>query len=162
VGAARGQARTMQSVRRRIMHASSERAPGGLDRRLRALDGCCRLSRRLLCAQPGPAMPEEPPVSESLFAQIEAVRAAWDILRHPFYARWSCGELTRDELARYAGQYRHAVVALAEAAERAGSPHADEERAHVGLWDGFVGAVGGRSDADALPETAACAAAWAR
>ena len=99
-------------------------------------------------------------MSESLFTQIEAVREAWDVLRHPFYARWSRGELTRDELARYAGQYRHAVVALADAAERVGSPHADEERAHVDLWDGFVDAVGGCTDADALPETRACAAAW--
>ena len=99
-------------------------------------------------------------MSESLFAQIEAVREAWDVLRHPFYARWSRGELTREELARYAGQYRHAVVALADAAERAGSPHAAEERAHVALWDRFVAAVGGRADADALPETAECAAAW--
>jgi len=100
-------------------------------------------------------------VSESLFAQIEAVREAWDVLRHPFYARWSRGELTREELAHYAGQYRHAVVAVADAAELVGSPHAAEERAHVGLWDGFVEAVGGRTDAEALPETAACAAAWA-
>ena len=70
-------------------------------------------------------------MSESLFAQIEAVREAWDVLRHPFYARWSRGELTREELARYAGQYRHAVVALADAAERAGSPHAAEGRAQL-------------------------------
>jgi len=99
-------------------------------------------------------------MSESLFAQIEAVREAWNVLHHPFYARWSRGELTRDELAHYAGQYRHAVVALAEGAQRAGSAHAQEEREHVALWDEFLEAVGGDVTADALPETAECAAAW--
>jgi len=97
---------------------------------------------------------------DSLFAQIDAVREAWNVLHHPFYARWSRGELTREELARYAGQYRHAVVALAEGAQRAGSAHAEEERTHVALWDEFLAAVGGDASADALPETEECAAAW--
>lgn len=98
---------------------------------------------------------------QSLFAQLEAVRESWNVLRHPFYARWSRGELTERELAFYAGQYRHAVVALADAAQRAGSPHAAEEREHVALWDEFAGAVGGATEAAPLPETAACATAWA-
>ena len=50
---------------------------------------------------------------------------------------------------------------LAEAAERAGSDHAAEERAHVALWDEFVDAVGGDAHAAPLPETAECASAWA-
>src|SRR3954449_7249285 len=107
-----------------------------------------------------PPATEEPPMPESLFAQIDAFREAWNVLDHPFYARWSRGELTREELARYAGQYRHAVVALAEGAQRAGSAHADEERAHVALWDEFLESVGGDATAEALPETAECAAAW--
>jgi pyrroloquinoline-quinone synthase len=98
--------------------------------------------------------------TQSLFAQLEAVRSGWDVLRHPFYARWSRGELTRDELAAYAGQYRHVVVALAEAAERAGSLHAAEEREHIALWDEFAQAIGADADAEPLPETAACASAW--
>ena len=65
--------------------------------------------------------------------------------RHPFYRRWECGELSRDELTAYAGEYRHAVVALADTAEQAtplaGSDHAGEERAHVDLWDDFASAV---------------------
>ncbi len=97
----------------------------------------------------------------SLIAQLDAVRERWNVLEHPFYARWSAGELSADELARYSGQYRHAVVALADAAQRAGSDHAEEERAHVALWDGFVDAMGGERDAAPLPETAECAAAWA-
>jgi pyrroloquinoline-quinone synthase len=103
----------------------------------------------------------------SLFDRIDAVRDRWNVLRHPFYERWSRGELEREELAFYAGQYRHAVVALAEATEAAardGDPelerHAAEERAHIGLWDDFAEAVGAGRGADPLPETRACAEAW--
>jgi pyrroloquinoline quinone (PQQ) biosynthesis protein C len=102
------------------------------------------------------------------FAELDAVRERWNVLNHPFYTRWSEGTLTRDELAYYSGQYRHAVVALADAtraaadAEPALEPHALEEAAHVDLWDGFVSAVGGDSDAAAAPETASCAQAWAK
>jgi pyrroloquinoline-quinone synthase len=95
------------------------------------------------------------------------------VLRHPFYVRWSEGTLTRDELARYAGQYRHAVVALATAARTAArSPeagadasmlaaHAREEADHVELWDEFVAQVGGDVAAEANAVTRACADVWA-
>ncbi|HEV2076089.1 MAG TPA: hypothetical protein VGR10_07595, partial [Thermoleophilaceae bacterium] len=52
-----------------------------------------------------------------LFDRLDAVRERWNVLRHPFYRRWSAGELTREELAFYAAEYRHAVVALADASE---------------------------------------------
>ena len=100
-----------------------------------------------------------------LFDRIDAVRAQRDVLAHPFYQRWSAGELTREDLALYAGQYRHAVVALADATRAAAAgepslaPHADEEAAHVELWDEFLSAVGGSAE-DATPETASCASAW--
>jgi pyrroloquinoline-quinone synthase len=102
-----------------------------------------------------------------LFARIDAVRARRDVLAHPFYQRWSAGELTRDDLALYAGQYRHAVVALATATERAAqdvpalAPHAREEAEHVALWDGFVDEVGGDAAAAPVAETERCAAVWA-
>ena len=107
----------------------------------------------------------------SIWNEIEEARARWNVLEHPFYQRWSAGELTREELARYSGQYRHATRALAtlsadaaEAApeaERAGlRGHAAEEEAHVGLWDGFVDAVGGDSGAEATAETRECFDAW--
>src|SRR3954451_23250745 len=102
------------------------------------------------------------------FAELDAVRERWNVLDHPFYTRWSEGTLTRDELAYYSGQDRHAVAALAQAAAQAADaepalpPHAAEEAAHVELWDGFVAAVGGDSAAAPAPETAACAAAWAK
>ena len=77
------------------------------------------------------------------FAEIDTVRERWNVLEHPFYTRWSAGELTLDELAVYSGQYRHAVTALAQASANtaavAGDPgltralegHAAEEASHV-------------------------------
>jgi pyrroloquinoline-quinone synthase len=104
-----------------------------------------------------------------LWSRLDDVQARWNVLEHPFSARWSAGELSREDLARYAGQYRHAVVALAEAADRAAhaagsvelAVHAGEEAAHVALWDAFVDATGTGGPQPAEPETAACAAAWA-
>jgi pyrroloquinoline-quinone synthase len=104
----------------------------------------------------------------SFFEELDAARERWNVLNHPFYTRWSEGTLTRDELAHYSGQYRHAVVALADATARAAqldpalAPHAAEEAEHVALWDGFVEAVGGDSAAHPSPETAACARSWSR
>src|SRR2546421_6181577 len=106
-----------------------------------------------------------------LWERLEEARVRCDVLRHPFYVRWAAGQLTADELALYAGQYRHAVVALADAAAgaaQAAGPelapalweHAREEAEHVALWDRFADAVGGDRDANPLPETAACAEAW--
>lgn len=107
------------------------------------------------------------------FDRLDMVRRRWNVLDHPFYTRWSDGELSRDELAFYAGEYRHAVVALAdlvEAGARACEPelraelgeHAAEERAHVNLWDDFARAVGAAAPGayPPLPETTQCAGAW--
>jgi pyrroloquinoline-quinone synthase len=104
-----------------------------------------------------------------LWSRLEDVQARWNVLEHPFYERWTTGELSRDDLARYAGQYRHVVVALAEAADRAAGAggtvelavHAGEEAAHIALWDQFAGAAGTDGPQPAEPETEACAAAWA-
>ena len=106
------------------------------------------------------------------WSQLEAVREQHDVLTHSFYQRWSAGELTREELAVYSGQYRHAVVALAQASEgaaRSAGPelrpglerHAAEEASHISLWDEFAAAVGGSASDEPAPETAACAQAWA-
>jgi pyrroloquinoline-quinone synthase len=96
------------------------------------------------------------------FDRVDEIRDRWDVLRHSFYVRWSAGELEPGELAFYAGQYRHAVVALADASEHAGdAAHAAQERSHVALWDGFLEAFGGDAGATPTPETAACATAWA-
>lgn len=96
-----------------------------------------------------------------LIERLDAVREKWNVLEHPFYRRWSCGELRRDELAHYAGEYRHAVVALAETAANGGNAeHAEEEAGHVLLWDEFAAAFGADTSRDPAPETAECVVAW--
>jgi pyrroloquinoline quinone (PQQ) biosynthesis protein C len=110
-------------------------------------------------------------VTQSIWDRIEESRSRWNVLEHPFYARWSAGELTAEELARYSGQYRHAAEAIARlsaaAAEAAPEEeraalrrHAAEEASHVALWDGFVEAVGGEIGAEPSAETRECVARW--
>ena len=95
------------------------------------------------------------------FDRADAVCAQHNVLAHPFYERWSRGELSRQELATYSGQYRHAVVALAHATAQAGNQaHAQEEQDHIELWDQFVAAVGGDSEVPATQSTTACTLVW--
>ena len=96
-----------------------------------------------------------------LIERIDAARERWNVLEHPFYKRWSCGELTRDELAHYAGEYRHAVVALADTATKTGNEeHAREEAEHVELWDEFAAAFDAEIDREPSAETTVCVEAW--
>ena len=107
----------------------------------------------------------------TVMERLDAARERCDVLSHPFYVRWSRGELEREELAFYAGEYRHAVVALAEACERAAHAaepavreqlreHAAEEREHIALWDDFAEALGAGAARAPRPETSRCAEAW--
>ena len=118
-----------------------------------------------------------------VLARIDQARGECSVLEHPFYERWSAGELSGAELACYAGEYRHAVIALAEASQAAAAKagpahmrglrlHAAEETAHVELWDDFARATGAQPEmldghgedapapAPALGETQICARAW--
>jgi pyrroloquinoline-quinone synthase len=110
-------------------------------------------------------------VSNDVWQKIEEARDRWNVLEHPFYQRWSAGELTREELARYSGQYRHATAAIARlSADVADSApdseraelrrHAEDEKAHIALWDEFVEAVGGEVAAQPTAETRECVEAW--
>jgi pyrroloquinoline-quinone synthase len=110
-------------------------------------------------------------VSSKLWERIEQSRAEHNVLEHPFYVRWSAGELSADELATYAGQYRHATEALAKlCADTAGlapdshreeiKRHASEEQDHIRLWDDFVEAAGGEIGAEPTAETAECVHTW--
>jgi pyrroloquinoline-quinone synthase len=108
-------------------------------------------------------------VNESIWERIDRARKRWDVLRHPFYRRWSAGELSADELARYSGQYRHAVEAIATMSAAAADSlperpelrrHAAEELGHMRLWDGFVTAAGGEAGDVATAETRECVRAW--
>jgi len=97
----------------------------------------------------------------NLIERIDDARRRWNVLDHPFYLRWERGELTRADLAFYAGEYRHAVVALAEAAALGGDPeHAAEETAHVALWDDFAAALDAPLDRKPTTETEECITAW--
>jgi pyrroloquinoline-quinone synthase len=109
-----------------------------------------------------------------VLARLDEARRATNVLEHPFYQRWSAGELSAGELSYYAGEYRHAVTALAEASARAADAadpahraglrrHAEEESAHLALWDQFAQAAGTPAEAPVgpgLPETRACVEAW--
>src|SRR5437867_1086670 len=98
-----------------------------------------------------------------LIARLDEIGARWNVLDHPFYRRWERGDLTRDELAFYAAEYRHAVAALAKTAEATGDAvHAREETEHIGLWDEFARALDADTGRRATPETLACADAWRR
>lgn len=97
----------------------------------------------------------------NLIERIDEARMCWNVLEHPFYASWERGELSREALSFYAGEYRHAVVTLAETAATGGDPaHAAEETAHIGLWDAFAAGLDAPLDREPTPETAACADSW--
>jgi pyrroloquinoline-quinone synthase len=99
----------------------------------------------------------------NLIERLDEARSRRNVLDHPFYRRWEAGELTRTELAYYAGEYRHAVTALADAAGATGDPgHAAEETAHIALWDDFAAALDAPLDREPAAGTRACAEAWRR
>lgn len=111
-------------------------------------------------------------MSNDVWQRIEEAHERWNVLEHPFYQRWSEGSLSREELARYSGQYRHATAAiarlsagLAESAPESERTelrrHAEEEASHIALWDGFVEAVGGEVAAEPTEETQECVDTWA-
>jgi len=117
-----------------------------------------------------------------VLARLDETRAAINVLEHPFYRRWSAGELSAEELACYAAEYRSAVVALARASELAAEradaahaadlhSHAREESEHIALWEEFARATGvpaAEDAADAAPasaepqlaETRECVRSW--
>jgi pyrroloquinoline-quinone synthase len=110
-----------------------------------------------------------------VLARLDEIRGAINVLEHSFYQRWNAGDLSAEELDRYAGEYRHAVLALARASALAAQKappahaaglrrHAEEEAAHVELWEQFAGAAGAgapaRDGSPALAETDACVQAW--
>ena len=109
----------------------------------------------------------------SIDRELHEVSERLDLLKHPFYQRWVAGDLTREELAYYTGQYAHVVRAIPHWLEGTASrdhahsdallSHAAEESDHVLLWDRFAAALG--IDAATLlatPANAATAALIAR
>jgi len=97
----------------------------------------------------------------NLIERIDEARTRWNVLDHPLYLRWERGELSREDLAYYAGEYRHAVVALADAAAVGGdAEHAAEEAAHIDLWDDFAAALDAPLDREPNIETRECTTTW--
>ena len=115
-----------------------------------------------------------------VLARLDETRGGLSVLEHPFYQRWSAGELSAVELGRYAGEYGHAVVALWRASSLAAAKappghagalaaHAEEEAGHVALWEQFARAAAERAArraaaeddrAGPLAETDACVRSW--
>src|SRR5271166_209511 len=50
--------------------------------------------------------------SQAFLAALEERIARYDLLCHPYYQAWNAGELTRDDLRAYAGDYYHHVAAF--------------------------------------------------
>lgn len=108
----------------------------------------------------------------TFWGQLAEVSDRWDVLRHPFYVRWSTGNLTLRELSVYAAEYYHAVRALAKlvlsTAQSARGPersqlqaHANEELLHIDLWTDFAAALPVvESSPHPADETLECVEAW--
>jgi len=114
-------------------------------------------------------------MSQSVLDAIHAAIAERRLLDHPFYAAWSKGELSRQDLCEYATQYYHWVRAFPTWISAAHSNSTDlamrqqllenlidEERGtenHPELWLRFCDALGLDRDrvvsADLRPETSA-------
>src|ERR1700726_976771 len=100
----------------------------------------------------------------AILAAVEEALEGRRLLSHPFYQRWSHGELRLGELAAYAGQYRHIEAGLPGWLESIQGPaptrevrelvqrNLDDEvggpTTHVELFDRFAVAVGASSPAD--------------
>jgi len=108
---------------------------------------------------------------DTIDVETELQRALADrqLLTHGFYQRWEKGELTTEELQRYAGQYRHFEAAMPQMLRNIveqlpeGRPReivlenlADEVGpvSHLQLFDEFATALGADCDAQATPATA--------
>lgn len=105
--------------------------------------------------------------------EIEERRSRWNVLAHPFCARWAVGELAPGELAIYASEFEHGVMAIANASTRAAGMEGGDsarvaqlEAVHVSSWRAFARATGwGGWNAwgygeEPLPETESCARVW--
>ena len=90
-----------------------------------------------------------------LHQELNSRIARYDLLTHPFYRAWSMGELTREDLRRYAIEYFHHVAAFPDYLEMFESrPQLDGELAqavaenragedgHAELWLDFAEGMG--------------------
>jgi len=104
--------------------------------------------------------------TKEFLSLLDARIHKYDLLCHPFYKAWSAGELTRDDLRKYAEDYYHHVEAfpsylaqlgirleegelrravLANMTDEKGGEDSfgEPERSHADLWLDFVEGMGG-------------------
>jgi len=113
-----------------------------------------------------------------LMAEVDHRREWWTAERHPFYVRWSAGELTAQDLQAYAEEHHHVAATLADVTRRGAAladgllaeeliRHARERDAELDMWSEFALAAGWPPSAawwfgaEPLPETELSAARWA-
>jgi len=101
----------------------------------------------------GVASPPELPIGEWFWSEFDRLQSRWDVLQHPVLLRWIEGELSRGELAGYAEEHHHLLLALAELANRALGKaegvlaftledHAYDAHHRVYLWERFAQELG--------------------
>jgi pyrroloquinoline-quinone synthase len=85
-------------------------------------------------------------------ATLDDLIASMSLLKHPFYQKWSKGELTKEDLAIYAKEYFHLVDRIPGIVRRVGvqakkkghplyemiEKNRIEEQEHVELWKRFA------------------------
>ncbi len=87
-------------------------------------------------------------------SQFDSVIASRSLLKHPFYVKWSKGELTLEDLQVYAKEYFHLVQHIPGIVQRVYDRVQDpmlrtriernirEETEHVALWKRFARSLG--------------------
>jgi pyrroloquinoline-quinone synthase len=89
--------------------------------------------------------------ADRLDAVLQARLDGRRLLDHPFYQRWSRGEVSVEELRAYAAQYRHFEAALPQHLEAISGDAAlrdvalrnlADEQTHLELFDAFAAALG--------------------
>ncbi len=113
-----------------------------------------------------------------LLAEIDHRRERWTADRHPFYVRWSAGDLTAADLQAYADEHHHVAATVADVTRRAAALAGGLLRAELTrqvierddeleMWGEFSVAAGWPRSAawwfgaEPLPETELAAARWA-
>src|SRR3989344_5637722 len=87
-------------------------------------------------------------------SQLDSLIASRSLLKHPFYQKWSKGELTLGDMRIYAKEYFHLVERIPGIVARVRDRATDakfraqieenmhEEQEHVALWKRFAKSLG--------------------
>jgi hypothetical protein len=94
--------------------------------------------------------------TEWFWTELALIRARWDAVGHPFFMALQDGRLGRGDIADYAGEHDHVLVAIAAAAREAATlahgllgdtlgSHAEECERQIPRWRTFASAAGWRA-----------------